>query len=244
MLSSASFFGWRVVGAACVLAMFAWGVSFYGPPVFLQALHAGKGWPVPLVSTAITAHFLLGAAVVANFAAIQRRFGIVAVTRAGAALTAAGLLGWSCAQAPWQLFLAAPVSGTGWALTSGAALNAMVAPWFVRRRPAALGMAFNGASMGGVVFSPLWVLLIGGLGLPAAAALVAVALLLAAWRPWGCGRMAAWLRARRPPARRSRRRPWATPGGTAAFSRWLAPARWGWWRRSALSHTCSRCWCR
>ena len=72
-------------------------------------------------------------------------------------------------------------SGAGWAMTSGAALNAMVSPWFARRRPAALGMAFNGASMGGVIFSPLWVALIAGLGFHAAAVLVAAAVLGVAW---------------------------------------------------------------
>jgi len=167
------FFGWRVVGVVFVLAVFAWGISFYGPPIFLQVLHASHGWPVSVVSGAITAHFLLGAAVVANLARLHRRFGLVAVTRAGALLTALGLLGWAFATAPWQFYLAVPVSG--------AALNAMVSPWFARRRPAALGMAFNGASMGGVIFSPLWVTLIAGLGFHAAAGLVAVVIVGVAW---------------------------------------------------------------
>ena len=47
---------------------------------------------------------------------------------------------------------------------SRAALNAFVSPWFVRRRPMALSMAYNGASVGGLVFSALWVVLIGGIG--------------------------------------------------------------------------------
>ena len=42
-----------------------------------------------------------------------------------------------------------------------AAINAIVSPWFVRTRPAALSMAYNGASIGGVIFSPLWVAAIG-----------------------------------------------------------------------------------
>ena len=46
----------------------------------------------------------------------------------------------------------------------------MVAPWFERRRPAALAMAFNGGAVGGVLFPPLWVALIAGLGFPGAAA--------------------------------------------------------------------------
>lgn len=175
------FFGWRVVGAAFVVATFAWGISFYGPPIFLQVLHTSRGWPISLISAAITAQFLLGAAVVANLASLHSRFGVVAVTRAGAVLTAVGLLGWAFAREPWQLFLVTPISGAGWALTSGAALNAMVAPWFIQRRPAALSMAFNGASLGGVVFSPLWVVLITRLGFPWAAVLMAVAVTLALW---------------------------------------------------------------
>ncbi|MDB5370377.1 MAG: putative rane protein [Roseomonas sp.] len=176
-----AFFGWHVVGAAFVIAVFAWGIGFYGPPIFLTVLHDTRGWPVPLVSAAITAHFLLGAVAVANLAALHRRFGVATTTRAGALLTALGLLGWAFAHEPWQLFLATPVSGAGWALTSGAALNAMVSPWFIRRRAAALSMAFNGASMGGVLFSPLWAALIGRAGFAWAAVLVAAALVLVVW---------------------------------------------------------------
>jgi MFS family permease len=175
------FFGWRVVGAAFIVGVFAWGINFYGPPIFLEILHTSRGWPVPLVSAAITTHFLLGAVVVANLAALHQRFGIAAITRAGALLTALGVLGWAFAQEPWQLFLATPISGAGWAMTSGAALNAMVAPWFVRRRPVALSMAFNGASMGGVIFSPLWVMLIATFGFPTAAILVAVSVVVVLW---------------------------------------------------------------
>jgi MFS family permease len=175
------FFGWRVVGAAFVSAMFAWGISFYGPPIFLQVLHEGRGWGLELIASAISLHFLTGALVVARLAALHRRFGQVATIRAGVVLTALGLLGWAFAAAPWQLFLVAPVSAAGWALTSGAALNAMIAPWFVRRRPAALGMAFNGASLGGAVFSPLWVGLIAALGFRGAAIAVAASLVLVMW---------------------------------------------------------------
>ena len=83
--------------------------------------------------------------------------------------------------APWQLFLATAASGAGWAMMGAAAINAMVSPWFVRRRPAALAMAYNGASVGGVVLSPLWVALIGALRLPLAAGAVGGVMTLALW---------------------------------------------------------------
>ena len=175
------FFGWRVVGAAFTIAVFAWGIGFYGPPIFLQTLHQSRGWSASLISVAITTHYLLGAAFIASLAALHRRFGIPAVTRAGAVLTALGLLGWAFAREPWQLFAATLFSGAGWAMTSGAAINAMVSPWFDRRRPAALSMAFNGASFGGVIFAPLWVALIAGLGFHWAATLVAVTVSVTLW---------------------------------------------------------------
>src|SRR5262249_14858505 len=88
------FFGWRVVAAAFTVAVFAWGVGFYGPSVFLQTLHARSGWPVSLISAAVTCHYLLSAAVIARLASLHHRFGIVAVTRAGAIASALGVLGW------------------------------------------------------------------------------------------------------------------------------------------------------
>jgi hypothetical protein len=98
-------FGWRVGWSAFALAIFSWGISFYGPPVFLQVLPASQGWPVSLVSAAITAHFLFGAAIVANLTVLHRRFGLVAVTRAGALLTAIGLQGWATVAEPGSSFL-------------------------------------------------------------------------------------------------------------------------------------------
>ncbi len=47
------FFGWQVVAAAFVLAVFAWGVGFYGPGVYLHALHAREGWSLSLISAAM-----------------------------------------------------------------------------------------------------------------------------------------------------------------------------------------------
>ena len=44
---AAIFFGWQVVAAAFVVAVFSWGINFYGPSVYLHALHAREGWPLP-----------------------------------------------------------------------------------------------------------------------------------------------------------------------------------------------------
>jgi hypothetical protein len=73
-----SFFGTHVVRAAFVLAIFGWGVGFYGPPIFLHAVVERTGWPLVTVSSAVTLHFLFGAIVVVNLPRAYRRFGVPA----------------------------------------------------------------------------------------------------------------------------------------------------------------------
>jgi cyanate permease len=175
------FYGWRVVYAALVLAVFGWGLGFYGPPVFLSVIHQTRGWPVLLISAAVSVHFLLGAVTGANLPALHRRFGATRATQAGALSMAAGLIGWAVADAPWQLFVAALLSGAGWGTMSAAALNVIVSPWFVRTRPAALGLAYNGGSVGGSIFSPLWVMAIAGVGFAGAASLIAAVMVITVW---------------------------------------------------------------
>jgi MFS family permease len=176
-----SFYGWRVVGAAFTLAVFGLGMGFHGPAVYLHAIHESRGWPLALISTAVTVHFLVGAIVVANLPALYRRHGIPTVTKAGAVLLAVGIFGWAIAAAPWQLFAATLLSGAGWVTMGVAAINAIVAPWFNRARPAALAMAYNGGNIGGVVFSPLWAAAIGAVGFPAAAAGIGLVMAITMW---------------------------------------------------------------
>ncbi len=177
----ATFYGWRVVGAAFVLAVFGWGLGFYGPPIYLHAVQEARGWPLALVSVAVTLHFLVGAIFVANLPRLYARFGVPGITKAGAVSLAVGVTGWAVAQEPWQLLAATLFSGAGWIAMSAAAINAIIAPWFSRARPAALSMAYNGASIGGVVFSPLWVAAIGLLGFPAAAAVIGLVTAITVW---------------------------------------------------------------
>jgi hypothetical protein len=178
---SEAFYGWRVVVAAFVLAVFGWGLGFYGPPVYLHAVREARGWSLALVSTAVTVHFLVGAFVIANLPKLYRRFGVPTVTKAGAISLASGIIGWAVALEPWHLFVGTLLSGAGWVTMGAAAVNAVVSPWFVRIRPAALASAYNGSSIGGVVFSPLWVAAIGFLGFPLAAAVIGLVMVAIIW---------------------------------------------------------------
>lgn len=166
------FFGIRVVRAAFVLAAFGWGVGFYGPPIFMHAVVQRTAWPLAWVSSAVTAHYLFGAFVVTQLPRLHHCMGVGRTAVLGAVVTALGVLGWALCRQPWQLFAAALLSGGGWVAMGAVAVNAVIAPWFIRSRPSALAKAYNGASVGGVIFSPLWVALIAAWGFTAAAFVV------------------------------------------------------------------------
>ena len=123
-------------------------------------------------------HFLCGAILVANSSLVYERFGIAKVTFTGALLLALGVLGWSVTASPWQLFVAALLSGCIWVLLGAIAMNRILSPWFEKKRPAALSLAYNGSSLGGVLFLRLWVALIAGLGFAWGAGVVGVVMVL------------------------------------------------------------------
>src|SRR6185503_13179477 len=94
------FFGWKVVAAGFTVSAFTFGVGYYGPSVFLNVLHQQRAWPVSVVSSAITVHFLVSAVLVTRLPNIHRRFGIATVTQAGTLTLVIGMVGRSLAAAP------------------------------------------------------------------------------------------------------------------------------------------------
>jgi MFS family permease len=176
-----SFFGWKVAWAAFVIAACGAGAGLYGPSVFLPVIHATRHWPVSVISAAITTHFLLSACIVNYLPELHRRYPLADVTRMGALSCGLGIITWSIADAPWHLLLAALLTGAGWATTSSAAINAMVSRWFERERPKALSLAINGASVGGILFPPIWVALIASLGFAPSAIVVAAVIVVIVW---------------------------------------------------------------
>ncbi|TCV66075.1 MFS transporter [Pseudomonas fluorescens] len=168
------FFGKTVLACTFILAMIGWGIGFYGPPIYMQAVIERTGWPIAQVSAAVTLHFLSGTVVIANLPRLYVRFGIPAVTLLGSIVLGIGVNLWAQANQPWVLYAGAVCSGIGWVTLGATAVNTLIAPWYVKERPKALGKAYNGASLGGVIFSPLWVWLIERFGFAPAAALISV----------------------------------------------------------------------
>jgi MFS family permease len=173
--------GWLVVGTAFLIALFAWGIGFYGPGIYLVELRERHGWATVDIASAITAYYLLGATLILFAGSVFERLGARCVVPAGATAMACGAVLLAFVSRPWHVYGAFAVMSFGWAAMSGAAINIIIAPWFDKRRGLAISLALNGASAGGVVIAPLLVFLIGRLNF--AAALFCVAALMLAIVP-------------------------------------------------------------
>ena len=167
------FYGWNVVAGTFVMAWFSFGLGFYGMTVYLAALQQIHGWSATAVSAPVTTYYVAGALLTAWMGNAYERFGAGAVVAAGGLAMAAGLAALGMVTQPWQLYPTFLVMAVGWGAMSGAAINIILAPWWQRRRGLVVSLAFNGATLGGVIIPPVLLGLMDALGFAGALALAA-----------------------------------------------------------------------
>lgn len=163
--TAALFYGWRIVGACFVIASIAWSLGLFGASVYLHAVSETRGWPIGLISTAITCFYLVSAFSAPFVGTVINRFGPRAVVRGGAICLACSVASIGEVTAIWQIYLSFLLLGFGWASLSSTALSTIVAPWFNKHQGRAISMALMGASIGGIAGVPLLLLAIAQLGL-------------------------------------------------------------------------------
>jgi len=158
------FFGWRVVGAAFLLAVWSSDFGLYSLSIYLVALQHDHGWSASAISFAITGYYLVGALLMSRLGEALRRLGTLHTSLTGIAAMAGGVFALACVSHLWQLYLAFAAMALGWATTSSAAITILLAPWFERRRGLALSLALLGAPAGGLIVAPALLTFVGMLG--------------------------------------------------------------------------------
>src|SRR5262249_19669053 len=154
------------------------GVGFYGLTVVVAMLQRLHGWSASTVSAPITAYYVAGALLTSRMGHLYERLGPRAIVAGGAIAMAIGLSGLGIVSRPWQLYPTFLVMSIRLGPMSGAAINFLVAAWFVRRRGLAVSIAFNGATLGGVIVTPGLIVLVDALGFGSAIATAALVLVV------------------------------------------------------------------
>ena len=145
-----------------LLATVSWSLGIFGMGVYVFALTKLQGFSVSTVSTAITGAYIVSALLMMSVGRVIARRGSRPVVAVGALAMALGVAALPHCRQPWQLYTAFLVLGLGLACLSTNTIGSTLAPWFERYQGRAMSTAMLGASIGGMVGTPL---LMGGLQL-------------------------------------------------------------------------------
>jgi MFS family permease len=150
------FYGWWIVAAAFLNLFCSVGVIYYGFPVFYPALVASLGF----TRAQVTQGFLLGFIVVGlpfgYFAGILiDRIGARRVILYGVGFIGVPLILMGFMTKFWQYQILCLLEVLGYVFAGPIANQVLVAQWFRLRRGRAMGYAYLGLGLGGVVAPPM-----------------------------------------------------------------------------------------
>lgn len=148
------FYGWKMVAACFVVAAMAWSLGLFGASVYLPVISRSHGWPISLISSAVTCFYLVSALSAVFVGSSINRIGPRPIMLGGTLAMAAGVAAMGQVREPWQVYIAFIILGVGWASLSSTAISTALAPWFDKHQGRAISTALMGASIGGIVGVP------------------------------------------------------------------------------------------
>ena len=172
------FYGWWMVAACLVVAVVGWSLGVFGIGVYIHALTQERGFSVSLVSIAITFGQLFHAASLISVGTFTSRYGPKPVIALGALSMAAMVMSVAYSTQAWHVFAAFVLLGLARSCLSTTSISTSLSPWFERHQGRAVSMAMMGASVAGMLSTPLLLAGISTLGLTSTMLLAAAATLL------------------------------------------------------------------
>ncbi|WP_033339784.1 MFS transporter [Catenuloplanes japonicus] len=149
------------------------------PGVMLHPLHAEFGWPLAVISAAVSVNLLLYGLTAPFAAALMDRFGIRRVAAVALLLVATGSGLTVFMNASWQLLLCWGVLvGLGTGSMALSFVATVTGRWFVKRRGLVTGVLTAGGAAGQLIFLPILAVLVRDSGWRTASLTVTVAALL------------------------------------------------------------------
>jgi MFS family permease len=158
---SKPFHGVYIVAACFVVLFMLWGMVLNTFPIFLKPIAEDMNWSRGALSLAL----LMGSIGTALSAPIAGkmidRFGAKPVMMVGTLIIGFGLLIGSRVTHLWQLYTIFAFIGCGLMCATVIPCSFIISNWFVSRRGTAMGAAFVGTSVGGMIMSPIanWIIL-------------------------------------------------------------------------------------
>jgi MFS family permease len=166
------YYGWKVAFALLGILTFTSGLSFYNHSIYLNALATNPAFDIRTASYAVSIFFLSGGFSGLVVAKLIQDYDPRLPICLGAIIAGLALCLFPRIVSVWQLYCTYALFGAGFAGSGLIPATTLVTRWFQKRRAVALSIASTGLSLGGVIITPISVLLVSSLGFDAAAPLL------------------------------------------------------------------------
>ncbi len=153
------FYGWWVVGASFLIALYAGGVIFFGFTAFFEPIANEFGWSYAQISLAASLRGLEIGLLAPLMGLLVDRWGPRRLIFGGAILIGVGLLLLSRTTSLGMFYGAFALIAIGISTCSSTVLMTAVANWFHRKVATASGIAISGYAVGGLVVPLITVLI-------------------------------------------------------------------------------------
>jgi MFS family permease len=172
------FYGWLIVAAGFIILFSLHGVIINTFGVFLKPVSESMGWDRATFSLALA----IGAIAMAVGSPFVGKaidsFGAPKTMVAGCVVCGLGIAAAGAATTLAHFYLVFSLVGIGLAAATTIPVSLVIANWFERRRGMAMGLAFTGTSVGGMVMNPVNTLLVQAFGWRSTYVILGVAMLL------------------------------------------------------------------
>jgi MFS family permease len=172
------FYGWWIVVGCLIVATVGWSLTVFGMGVYIHVLSEQRGFSIGLISSAVTLSYLISAACLISVGAATARLGPKPVMATGIVILASTVAALGFCRQDWQVFTVFAAMGVGRSCLSPTSISTTLAPWFERHQGRAVSTALLGASVGGMIGTPLLLAAMAELGIQRGLALVGALSLL------------------------------------------------------------------
>ena len=175
------FYGWVIVFAGILIMSTVIGIGWNCFGQFIKPVCADMGYTRQQMSTNMTIISLAQMCINFSWGYILRHFPLKKLMRASALIFPAAYFGYSMATELWMFYACSVVIGLTMSMLTTLAFSVILSNWFYEKRGTAIGIAFMGTGLGGMVFNPIAAALINGFGWRGAYRVLAAVIFTAAF---------------------------------------------------------------
>ena len=148
-------YGWVIVGAVFLIMAAAWGIVYNCSSLFIDPISDELGFSRSQINATMTIRAACQMGVSLFAGKIFKRFDIKGVMKVASIVLVVSFFTFSFAVSLWSFYLITFISSISITLIAIIPLSIIISNWFDEKKGTALGIAFMGSGVGGMIFSSL-----------------------------------------------------------------------------------------